>query len=276
MIGWESGLPIKLGDPVFAIIVFRTIKKEGDSDIYDYPPGFEYTPIALPVFGEYNEYGSLKNIKTNYNTELLEKTLGNGKINIEEIFRELDDLACNRTDDVNIDTSKDFSFLLEHLSVYESLCEIDLESQWDIELSVKFCKDNWREINEISKFKFEDTDGGNKFHEYLDKIKEFRKKENLHLVSPEVSTSLLLKPLNINYFRRVPSDEYLYLYRNDVRLFNDLEQEYISFLKFLRSIEYFGIHFKPHHLGGQGDESEKIKKFIDYKTKIYNNIKYGD
>lgn len=68
-----SGLSIPAGQKIVMIPLVRT----------DYG---SYVPCFLPFFGEYNDYGSVKNVERNIITNMIEKTLVEFGTDIEEIF----------------------------------------------------------------------------------------------------------------------------------------------------------------------------------------------
>lgn len=83
--GCFSNTPIVYGDKVVAFIGLAENDKARECD--EFAPGMSFTPLTLPIHGEYNDYGSVENIKRTKNIELIEKFFGCK--NIESILEEV-------------------------------------------------------------------------------------------------------------------------------------------------------------------------------------------
>lgn len=88
--GSISKMPIEYGDKVFAMLVIRDTSVGGSSD---FAPGHFITPITLPIFGIYDDYGKLTDIERDANVEYIEKYFGCG---IDEIIEIVDDHLVDR------------------------------------------------------------------------------------------------------------------------------------------------------------------------------------
>lgn len=73
-----SNLPIEYGDKVVCMIGLRC---NNSSDTFS--PGFSFTPISLPIRGEYDDYGSVQNVVKTPGVEYLEKFFG---MSVEDVI----------------------------------------------------------------------------------------------------------------------------------------------------------------------------------------------
>lgn len=89
--GFHTNLPITYGDEVFGIIGIHKNRSKRN----EFSPGKIFTPIALPIFGKYNDYGTIDDIKRDSNTELIEKITG---VTIEEFIDIIDNYTVQRHD----------------------------------------------------------------------------------------------------------------------------------------------------------------------------------
>ena len=97
--GFHSNLPIVCGDKIFSIICLRW--NEFDDDFLRFGPGYQITPIFLPIFGEYNDYGNIENIERTPEVESIERMFGYNIDDIMEAIQNImwghDDIGKNRT-----------------------------------------------------------------------------------------------------------------------------------------------------------------------------------
>lgn len=70
--GFISKIPITYGDKVVCIIA--TVNKNIGRELY-YPDSM-LSPWTFPIYGEYNDYGSINNVRRDFHVELLEKIFG--------------------------------------------------------------------------------------------------------------------------------------------------------------------------------------------------------
>lgn len=73
-----SRLPIKYGDRIVVIVGIRPLNFKQD----DFAPGVSFTPISVPIRGEYNDYGGIENVDMTPGVKKLEEFFG---IGIDEI-----------------------------------------------------------------------------------------------------------------------------------------------------------------------------------------------
>ena len=85
--GFHSKLPIVYGDKIFSIICLRM--DAFDDDFLRFSPGYQITPMFLPIFGEYNDYGNITNIERTPSVESIERIFGD---TIENIMRAIQDI----------------------------------------------------------------------------------------------------------------------------------------------------------------------------------------
>ena len=93
--GFFSGLDIVYGENAFVLICVQyhpplELKEETHSS-YNFSSGTMY-PITFPIFGEYDDYGKLKNIRKDFNTYHLESLIGD---TVENFIRVLYDITKN-------------------------------------------------------------------------------------------------------------------------------------------------------------------------------------
>lgn len=120
-IGFLSSLPISSGDAT--TLIFLKPNKYCDSKLGGVVYSTDwYEPVFLPVFGQYDDYGRIENIKRTDSVKYIEKFFG---LDIESIINEIDDNAVGRggsmTCTKNEELYKQLSFTLEHTSVYEKM-----------------------------------------------------------------------------------------------------------------------------------------------------------
>lgn len=78
--GFISKIPITYGDKVVCIIA--TVNKNIGRELY-YPDSM-LSPWSFPIYGEYDDYGSIENVRRDFHVELLEKIFGT---DIEKVCR---------------------------------------------------------------------------------------------------------------------------------------------------------------------------------------------
>lgn len=81
--GFISGLTIKSNDPVVCIIC--TYKKE--FKLHNYYTVDQIKPYMLPVFGYYDDYGSIRDIESNASSRILQKVTGLNDDELLDFFR---------------------------------------------------------------------------------------------------------------------------------------------------------------------------------------------
>ena len=93
--GFHSKLPIVYGDKIFSIICLRM--DAFDDDFLRFSPGYQVTPMFLPIFGEYNDYGNITNIERTPSVESIERIFGD---TIENIMRAIQDIMWGQEREV--------------------------------------------------------------------------------------------------------------------------------------------------------------------------------
>lgn len=92
LMGSISHLPVCAGDDAFCMIGVFRVGKDIESDTY--APGHSFSPLFLPVFGEYNDYGCLENVGKDENTKFICDFFG--EENIETVLEKIDDIQDGR------------------------------------------------------------------------------------------------------------------------------------------------------------------------------------
>ena len=160
-IGFHSKLPIRCGDEIAYFICIS------DGHMDDITPCYFndfIEPIYLPIFGTYNDYGSIENIEVDNSVDALEKSLG---VSIEEIIETIEENAFTPFDENEdnlyqtilkrmldslprylhsfIERYKELGLCvtMEHKSVYDTMCKLfkhyEEPQEWDF-LQIKFPK----------------------------------------------------------------------------------------------------------------------------------------
>ena len=95
IIGFHTHLPLVYGDKAVLFLGVHSTYKNGkvDRDFMEFSPGSEFTPIALPVFGEYDDYGRIHNVKRDANVDSIEKYFGQS---IDTIISIVDNAMVDR------------------------------------------------------------------------------------------------------------------------------------------------------------------------------------
>ena len=95
--------------------------KKSDGGESEYLP---YLPATLPIFGEYDDYGGLENIKQDENTKLIEEHFGISILNFTKIFTDWVTYQRSEMKDViknmrNYEEMKDWKFMFIDKKVYD-------------------------------------------------------------------------------------------------------------------------------------------------------------
>lgn len=91
MTGGISHLPMRCGDEIVAIIGFYNPKTSYGQE---FCPGYDFTPLFFPVYGEYNDYGNIEYIKEDYNSNYIKEFFECD--DLEALFDVIDDAAVDR------------------------------------------------------------------------------------------------------------------------------------------------------------------------------------
>ena len=95
VMGFHTHLPVTYNDNIVLLLgVYPEYENRNvRRDFVDFAPGNDFTPIALPIFGKYNDYGSIEDIERDANVESIEKYFG---LEIEKIIDLVDDGMIGR------------------------------------------------------------------------------------------------------------------------------------------------------------------------------------
>ena len=148
MVGFHSNLPIKVNDDIVYFICASHGKLDGRIVL---EPNDVIEPICLPIFGKYNEYGSIEDIVCDMNVQAIENTFN---MSIYDIVRIIENNSFVTMNNIK---NEDYKFILtklldsqyfrdkenislcvtmEHKSVYDTMTTL-FNSNYTIELSEK-------------------------------------------------------------------------------------------------------------------------------------------
>lgn len=85
-----SQLPILAGDDVWGFLIgvkWHRYSDSGDQSGYCYPTDIGF-PMSLPIYGKYNDYGGMEEIKESYNTKIIMETYGEDYNNIKDFIND--------------------------------------------------------------------------------------------------------------------------------------------------------------------------------------------
>ena len=131
-----SQLPARCGD---RIVVMVGLRPTTGGVLYadTFSPGNSFTPVSVPIRGEYNDYGSIENVDRTPGVEALEKYFG---MSVDKIVDCAERITCDCEDQVKADAKKimsvlcqnyaweyhknehlKFSYIMEHEAVFDSM-----------------------------------------------------------------------------------------------------------------------------------------------------------
>lgn len=95
VMGFHTHLPVIDGNDIVLLLgVYPEYENRNvRRDFVDFAPGNDFTPIALPIFGKYDDYGSIEDIERDANVESIEKYFG---LEIKKIIDLVDDDMIGR------------------------------------------------------------------------------------------------------------------------------------------------------------------------------------
>ena len=131
-----SQLPARYGDRIVVMVGVRMTDNVLEAD--GFAPGNSFTPISVPIRGEYNDYGGIENVDRTPGVEALEKFFG---MDVEKIVDCAERITCGCENQVNEEARKitdvldkircysyykkkygrKFSYIMEHESVFDAL-----------------------------------------------------------------------------------------------------------------------------------------------------------
>lgn len=132
IMGFHSHLPIVYGNDIVLFMGVRSNyeKKTIRQDMVTFAPGGDFTPIALPIFGTYDDYGSITDIIKDKNTDAIERFF---ELDINKIIDLVDDYMHGRH-------SSD-----KEIELYDGMCQKIYELQNDF-----MKKSEYAQVYEVS------------------------------------------------------------------------------------------------------------------------------
>lgn len=296
--GGISKLPISYGDDCFLLIGLYN-KSIQDSFLDSY--GFLFTPIALPIYGKYDDYGRIENIIKDKNVEVIEAFFDDS---IENIINLIDDKISGREYyikknkdtytkyNTKLDLNKsyyDLRYVIDHKFVYDTISTMETDFYFDLKESLNFSKN--------IPYSLQDCINNHDFKEkyllyddicmmdFLNAIKKFK---NDYAKKLNISPSNLL---NINpnfkdglydFSTEIDTNIFMSIYRNDNTkiLFEHFGDEYISLIRFFYAIHSLNWPLNSHVYAGQNGYDalthlvtyySNVVDFIKNKLNEYNN-----
>lgn len=289
--GCISKLPVVYQDKCFLMIGVSN-KKETQTSPFSFGTGFLFAPIALPVFGQYNDYGCVDEIIRDKNVETIEEIF---EADIDDIIDAIDIVMADRysKDDkekklcenvlkkLNID-SKNYSltFVIDHQFVYDAIANLDIDVGYNFEESLKVSKEFPYTLEDyIKDFEFQkkyDTFGDACLFDFYS---IFNKITNQYVDLHPNSRNKILN-LNPNFnegIYRITEyyDSYVLMqvYKKTYAkvLLDELGDEYVKFLKFFYKMKALDWNLVIHNYTGQ-DGDLYIKRLKDYYQSIVDFI----
>lgn len=296
--GFHSNLPIVCGDKIFSIICLRW--NEFDDDFLRFGPGYQITPIFLPIFGEYNDYGNIENIERTPEVESIERMFGYNIDDIMEAIQNImwghDNIGKNSTmckqiksfleNDLNINEDKfTICYTMDHRFVYENLATLphymDIKHLLDSkswELTKEYLLDDyktWKDKQDAEE------------KEYLD---YFDWKRDLQKIVQEKRFTSLNPNLNGHEFgwlfncnsEYYLSEYLLFPYKKYVKdLFEDnMKTPYLKFICFFIAFKAYDWEFTLNIFGGQNRQHGEIlslyRQYVDFLENKLIDENYDD
>lgn len=125
-IGFISSLPISAGDETTLVFLKPNKYSDNKSGGITYSTDW-YEPIFPPIFGEYDDYGKIEDVKKTDSVKFIEDFFG---LPIDQIIEEVDDNSVGRHNSNAMEAPKNnniyrnLTFGLEHTSVFRKMSEI--------------------------------------------------------------------------------------------------------------------------------------------------------
>lgn len=289
--GCISKLPVVYQDKCFLMIGVSN-KKETQTSPFSFGTGFLFAPIALPVFGQYNDYGCVDEIIRDKNVETIEEIF---EADIDDIIDAIDIVMADRysKDDkekklcenvlkkLNID-SKNYSlvFIIDHQFVYDAIANLDIDVGYNFEESLKVSKEFPYTLEDYLK----DFDFQKKYNTFgdaclFDFYSIFNKITNQYVdLHPNSRNKILNVNPNFNegiYRITEYYDSYVLMqvYKKTYAkvLLDELGDEYVKFLKFFYKMKALDWNLVIHNYTGQ-DGDLYIKRLKDYYQSIVDFI----
>jgi hypothetical protein len=115
--GFISNLPIMAGDDAVMIFMIRS-NHRGDSIEGVVSCDDIFTPVLLPIFGKYDDYGNIDNIERDFACKWIEELFG---LDIDSITQRAQDDRNKTQSPKENDLLEKLTFGLEHRSFYDYL-----------------------------------------------------------------------------------------------------------------------------------------------------------
>lgn len=271
--GFYSNIPIVEGDECFALLC---LFNNNALETFDYGTGFISVPICLPLFGKYDDCGSIENIVRDDNVEMLEK-LSNLSIN-ELIYKisyddkTLNDIFPQFINEKNKD--KQLVLAIDHKFVYDEICKIDtkinFEQSYKLTLEAddvykKVYNKDFYKSNEFVKGKYY----GIPFIEYSSLWCFVRKQNGIEddYFNPTININPYYLPSFVN--RELGNDFLRLFQRNgeDRILLEKMKDAYIKFLSFYYNCNFLSIRIIPNVRSSQNGIEDRNKLASLFKAK---------
>lgn len=271
--GFYSNIPIVEGDDCFSLLCLFDNKA---LETFDYGAGFIAIPICLPLFGKYNDYGSIEKVINDKNTEILE-SLSNS--NIDELLysinyedKTLNDVFPQFANETNKD--KKLVLAIDHKFIYDEIVKID--THINFEQSYKLTLEADKEYKKIYNKDFYQSNDfvegkyDNKiFIEYSSLWCFVKKKYGAEkdYFNPTINISPYYLPSFVN---RELSDDFLRLYQRngeDIILLKEIKDSYIKFLSFYYNCNFLSIRIIPNVRSSQNGIEDRNKLASLFKAK---------
>lgn len=130
-----SQLPARCGDRIVVLVGVRMTNNVLEAD--GFSPGNSFTPISVPIRGEYNDYGGIENVDRTPGIEALEQYFG---MDVDKIVDCAERITCGCEDQVEEEYKKikemleknfsfpyhkedglEFSYIMEHEAIFDSM-----------------------------------------------------------------------------------------------------------------------------------------------------------
>lgn len=288
--GGISKLPISYGDDCFLLIGLYN-KSIQDSFLDSY--GFLFTPIALPIYGKYDDYGKIENIVKDKNVEVIEAFFDD---NIENIISLIDDKISGREFYVNknkdlytkynikLNLNKSYyelRYVIDHKFVYDTISTIETDLFFNLKESLNFTK----KIPYSLKDCMNDNNFKKKYLLY-DDISMIDFLNAIKIIKNDYAKELNISPsnlLNINpnfrdglydFSTEIDTSIFMTIYKNANAkiLFEYLGNEYINLLQFFYTMHSLNWPLNSHVYAGQNGY-EALCQLAKYYSNVVNFIK---
>lgn len=165
-IGFVSNLPIQSGDKTVLVFCTSNKHRRGDSDAASVYCDDIFTPVLLPIFGEYDDYGKIEEVERDVNVKYIEAFFG---VDIDYLIEAVDDRMVGRYNsdsykvNKNEEIFKSLAFCLEHRLVYDNMASHKIQSWSHSEIGMYWLeKLGWQSAGETNdvryKYKWIHTD----------------------------------------------------------------------------------------------------------------------